>query len=399
MKLKIITRSLFYPVAAILFLASCEGPMGPAGLNGQDGQDGTDANETCKTCHNSVVVDAKSREYSYSVHATGEEYTRGTRNDCAPCHSHQGFMDVVSRNVSASFVTDPADNSKFINSYVASSSALSLPGSINCFTCHSSLHTNYNSTEFLPLTTTTAVAMTMYGGTKSLDFAQESSNLCAKCHQPRPITGADGNVINYTALVSNPDDPFTMASVGYRTGIHYGPHSAMAAGIGGIEFGTGYSNSAHTEDASCTSCHMAAPSGMAGGHSFTTTANFNGCNVSGCHSGMSASGSMLQTVTDNISDLIDQLAEEINAIGNGNDILQKDPEDGLYHGYLDVYDRSGNPDGYWKNPALGNVALPQLTNAQFAAIINFQLVVRDGSMGVHNYPYIKKLLENTLEAI
>lgn len=399
MKLNIITKSLLLPAAALFFLASCEGPMGPAGLNGQDGEDGTDANETCKTCHNSGVVDAKSREYAYSLHSEGEAYEEGTRNACAPCHSHQGFTDVVKRNVAATFVTDPNDANKFINNYTASASALSFPGSINCFTCHSSLHTNYTSTEFLPLTTTAAVPMTMYGGIKSIDFTQESANLCAKCHQPRPVTGADGNVINYAALVSNPDDQFTMASLGYRTGVHYGAHGAMAAGVGGIEFGTGYSNSDHTAEASCTSCHMAAPSGMAGGHSFNAAGNFNGCNVSGCHTGMSASGSMLQTVNDNISSLIDQLTEEINAIGDGHDILQKDPSDGLYHGYLDIYDRNSNPDGYWKNPSLGNVPLPQLTNAQVGAIINFQLVVRDGSMGVHNYPYIKKLLENTLEAI
>ena len=75
------------------------------------------------------------------------------------------------------------------------------------------------------------------------------------------------------------------------------------------------------------------------------------------------------------------------------------PEDGENHGYLDIYDSGSNPTGYWRNPANGTPPLPALTNAQMGAIINFQLVVRDGSMGVHNYPYIKKLLENSIEAL
>jgi hypothetical protein len=79
--------------------------------------------------------------------------------------------------------------------------------------------------------------------------------------------------------------------------------------------------------------------------------------------------------------------------------LQKDPIDGKYHGYFDIYDAGANPAGYWKNPANGNPAFPALTNAQFGAILNFQLLVRDASGGVHNYAYTKKLLENTIAAI
>lgn len=65
----------------------------------------------------------------------------------------------------------------------------------------------------------------------------------------------------------------------------------------------------------------------------------------------------------------------------------------------DGKDANSNPAGYWRNPAHGTPAFPTLTNAQFGAIINFQLVVRDGSLGIHNYPYIMTLLENTIDAI
>ncbi len=189
-----------------------------------------------------------------------------------------------------------------------------------------------------------------------------------------------------------------MSSVSYRTGVHYGTHAAMASGTGGIEFGSGYTNSEHVTKASCTSCHMAAPSGLAGGHSFNSAGNYAGCNTTNCHSGMSASSSSLTDAKSYVSTKLEELAEKINAIGGDHDILQKDPSDGHYHGYFDIYDASANPDGYWKNPANGTPAFPALTNAQFGAILNYQLVYRDASMGVHNYPYIKKLLDNTIAA-
>jgi hypothetical protein len=346
------------------------------------------------------VVQAKAIEYEHSLHFTGEAFEEGTRSNCAPCHSHQGFLDVIQKNTPVTFVVNPSDPTKFINNYVASSSALALPGAISCFTCHSSLHKNYASTEFMPLATTAAVPMTMWGGSKTINFtAHTTSNLCSKCHQPRPVTASSGALIDYSKLVSEPTTVYNLSSVSYRTGVHYGAHGAMAAGVGGIEFGSGYTNSAHTANASCTDCHMATPSGLAGGHSFNATGNYAGCNTTGCHTTMSATNATLTAAKADITAKIAELAAKINAVGAGHDILQKDPEDGQYHGYFDIYDAGSNPTGYWKNPANGTPAFPAITNAQFGAILNFQLVVRDASTGVHNYPYIKKLLENTIAAI
>ncbi len=378
--------------------ASCEGPAGPSGADGTDGIDGKDANETCKLCHNNNVVLAKAFEYEYSLHYKGEAFEEGTRNACAPCHSHQGFLDVVTKNTPATITANPSDPTKFINNYVASSSVLALPGPINCFTCHSSLHKDYAATEFLPLTTTAAVPMTMWGGTKTINFTKSGGNLCARCHQPRPITAASGAMIDYSKLVSEPTATYNMSSISYRTGVHYGTHAAMASGVGGIEFGSGYTNSQHATKASCASCHMATPSGLAGGHSFSPAGNYSGCNTTNCHSGMNASNTTLTAARTYVTDKLKDLADKINALGNGHDILQKDPEDGLYHGYFDIYDSGSNRTGYWKNPSNGTPAFPALTNAQFGAILNYQLIVRDASTGVHNYPYIKTLLDNSLTA-
>ncbi len=365
--------------AAGLVLASCEGPQGK------------DANESCTLCHNQTVVDAKAIEFEHALHFTGEAFEEGTRNSCAPCHSHQGFMDVVANKTPATFVSN-------VNQYIASPTAINLPGPINCFTCHSALHTTYTEEDFMPLTTTEAVSMTMWGGAKSINFTKTDGNLCSKCHQPRPVTASTGNVIDYSKLTSAPTTTYNLSSISYRTGIHYGAQGAIAAGVGAIEFGTGYTNSTHASAASCNMCHMATPSGMSGGHSFIATGNFNGCNVSGCHTGMSATNTTYTSTKTDFTTKLGQLATKINALGNGHDILQKDPTDGKYHGYFDIYDASANPTGYWKNPANGTPAFPTLTNAQFGAIINYQLLMRGGANGMHNYNYSKKLLENSLAA-
>ena len=221
-------------------------------------------------------------------------------------------------------------------------------------------------------------------------------------------------MIDYAALVSSPATTFNQATISYRTGVHYGTQAAMADGVGGIEFGgTGYTNSVHASTASCKSCHMATPAGFGGGHSFNihtsgegvtpATINFAGCNVGGCHTTMSATNSLFTTARAEIDTKLDQLAAKINALkatGAGDLLLQE--ADGEYHGYFNIYDASSNPNGYYKNTSAGapqgNVPFPAITNAQFGAILNYQLVYRDGSEGIHNYPYMKNLLEKTLAA-
>ena len=399
-------------VAGFVF-ASCEGPAGPQGQKGADGTNGTngvDANETCKLCHNQSVVEDKVLEFGHSIHAVGTAYEEGTRTACAPCHSHQGYRYVVANNTPVTFVADPNNPGKFLNNYQVNAATTALPTTLSCFTCHDSLHTKYTFSDFFPLTTTAAVPMTMWGGTKTLNFAQNSSNLCAKCHQPRPVTNSAGNVIDYSLLVSAPSSNYTLSSVSYRSGIHYGAQAAMFGGKGGIEFGTGYTNSAHTASASCADCHMATPTGLSGGHSFSAydeygaSVNFNGCNTTACHNGnMSKTNTNFvnytsKTISTGIAYKLNQLAAKLNALGGGHDILQKDALTGEYNGYLDIYDASSNPTGWFKNPANGTPAFPTLTNAQFGAVINFQLVLRGGGIGVHNYPYMSKLLDDTMTA-
>jgi hypothetical protein len=61
--------------------------------------------------------------------------------------------------------------------------------------------------------------------------------------------------------------------------------------------------------------------------------------------------------------------------------------------------QNASPGSTWtaEQKAL-NLTLPvlKLTNAQFGAIINFQMCLREYSLGIHNYDYSKALLANSI---
>ncbi len=445
-----------FTVAGFLVTA-CEGPMGPAGK---------DANETCTQCHNSGGVDSVKTMYAFSKHEYGEAaFEESGNTGCTPCHAQEAFKYVVKNKVPVAFVGTTVNGvTTYSNPYatVASSSI----GEFGCSTCHANLHTTFSDADFMPLTTTAAVAMTFNGGAKTIDLTQKGgeSNLCVKCHQPRPFTRTfgDKNVIDYAALVSSPtavffdgNNPTSTANVNtirpsYRTHTHYGTAGAVFAGKGGVEFGTGYTNSWHTTGASCQDCHMAPMTGRTGGHSFFAKGNFIGCNVTGCHSAAPISSATTTAywaaTRTEIKGLLDQLATKLR-IG-GVDILNRNPnategfllnvdanKDGAlepysvgvnlwaglttnnYDGYLNIYDPATNPTGIYYNATMFqnpspssswtsgqtafNLTLPKitLTNAQFGALINFQLCLRDYSLGIHNTKYTRTLLTNSIAAI
>jgi hypothetical protein len=271
----------------------------------------------------------------------------------------------------------------------------------------------------------------MWGGAKTIDLQADggTSNLCVKCHQPRPLTKSrDGNVLAYDSLVLNPAAAFKqITALAYRSHVHYGTVGAIVAGKGGVEF-TGpavYTNSYHTANASCQDCHMAeGVNGRAGGHTFSAIGNLNGCNVTGCHVGDGAITSAIVTSVKNAHKVkLDALAAKLK-VGTV-EILNRNPDSehnlwyaataNHYDGYLNVYDPVNNPDGPANNPTgqfknMGNTSswtpaqktyndgLPVLsvTNAQMGAIINFQMCLREFSRGIHNTKYGNALLDNSI---
>jgi hypothetical protein len=364
---------------AMLILISCEGPMGP------DGTEGKDANETCKKCHNNESgLSSKFAQANHSLHLSGEAWFEGTRNSCAPCHSKEGFLDVIKTG---------APNNK----YLASASVLNNPSPLGCGTCHN-IHTAYDSTDWA--FTFDGPVNLLIDTTKNVTVnLNNSSQLCMKCHQPRIVKQMDfagAPATNYTGI-SN-----------YRWGTHYGTVGAIFAGKGAFEISgtSAYANSQHTTLAECATCHMAPQNGLSGGHTFfarneeSNSINTNGCKS--CHSNATTLTTLITTTQTEIKNLVIQLGAKLDEIGGATGgILEKDT-DGNYTGYVDIYDAGSNPDAKWKGSASASGALPvfpAINNKQAAAIANFQLVVREKSLGIHNYTYTKALLSNTIAAL
>ncbi len=456
---KILTGAAIFSVASMLLLSCAkDGKDGLTGPSGANGKDGIDANQTCKLCHNPAMVDSVVSQFIYSKHDYGDTWeTEAGNTGCGPCHLQEAFKYVVNNNVPVAF-TFNSTTGKWENPYASADYAAY--GKISCYTCHDKLHTTYGLSDLTTFTTTAPVAMTMLGGAKTINLPQGGgiSHLCAKCHQPRPLTvgtsgiaGGDGRLFPYDSLKNFPNTILWDSTTGatqywlvpsYRTHNHYGVVSAVYAGLGGIEFtGTSgylqYTNSKHTTVATCQDCHMAPVTGQAGGHSFRvrnqnnlnagltsgSSWNFKGCNNSNCHSGTDAmsavSGGRFTTTRATVKALLDTLAVHINKLGDGvHPILHVDATStsgaitnlwlGVssknYDGYLDIYDSptGSNPNGYWVTSSTvptGKKKLPTMKFVHMGAIINFQFALREYSLGIHNTKYITALLTNSIQKL
>jgi len=441
MKLKNFSRLLLLAFVVMCIAPSCvkQGPMGltgPAGANGTNGTDGVDANQTCKMCHNPTKVDLIATQFEFSKHSYGEAaFSESGNTGCTPCHAQEAFKYVVANNVPATFTLNATTN-KYVNNYATDITAAY--GEIGCSTCHSSIHTTYGSTDLPKFTTVAPVPMTMWGGTKVIDLKADggSSNLCVKCHQPRPFTNVlTGNVLDYVALATtagviydgDPAGKTNIIKPSYRTHTHYGAIGAVYAGMGGVEFSGAlpYTNSKHTEVAACKDCHMGTMNGRSGGHTFSALGKFDGCNVAGCHSNAITAATTTYWVNPRaeIKKLLSDLSAKLTV--GGVEIMNRNGDSATnlwygitannYDGYLNVYDPITNPTAQTYNASsfqfVGtppsswsadqkayNATLPKLTlsNAQMGALINFQLCLRDYSLGIHNFAYTKALLTNTI---
>ncbi|MEI6677669.1 MAG: hypothetical protein WCL21_03615 [Mariniphaga sp.] len=437
MKLKNFSQLLFFAFVILFTAQSCvkEGPMGLTGANGKDGANGVDANETCKMCHTPAKVDIIATQFEFSKHSFGEAaFSESGTVGCAPCHTQEGFKYMIASKVPSTFTLN-ATTGKYANDYNAIPSAAY--GEIGCSTCHSALHTTYGTAD-LAFTTVAPVPMTMWGGKKIIDLKADGgkSNLCVKCHQPRPFTNAlTGNVLDYVALATttgvvydgNPTGTTNIIKPSYRTHTHYGAIGAVYAGMGGVEFpGTlPYTSSTHTTVASCQDCHMGTIVGRSGGHTFSAAGKFDGCSVTGCHTTAitSASTTLWLNPRNEIKALLVALAAKLTV--GGVEIMNRNGDSATnlwygittanYDGYLNVYDPItnttaqtynassfryvGTPPATWSQAQKDyNATLPILTlsYAQMGALINFQLCLRDYSLGIHNFAYTKALLTNTI---
>ena len=208
----------------------------------------------------------------------------------------------------------------------------------DCRACHQ-VHTSYTVADWALETTAPvklyALEEKTYDGGKG--------NLCANCHQPRRLIAApdaDGN-INVNSS---------------HWGPHHGPQAAVLLGQGGAGVagvpGFHYRLTSDT----CVSCHI----GPNNSHTFEAVES----TCLDCH----AEDEDLGAAQDAIAGKIAELAELLKAKG--------------------LLDEAGHP------------IVGVYPAAQAEALWNYILIeIEDGSVGAHNPPYIKALLDASIAAV
>jgi hypothetical protein len=344
--------SLLMGVALVALAgAACEGPVGPAGTAGPQGPQGpagpagpagADAMNTCVQCHgHDTKLVGIEWQYRQSAHYETVYWER--EGACMECHTHQGFI------------------TKFVNGQSLPAN-FDYPAPINCRTCHE-IHTTFTGGDY-KLTTTKPVDFYVGGMSK----IGGGGNLCAHCHQARPISPMP-------ALGGN-----RVTVPNFRWGPHYGTQGNVASATGAFHF-AGTMNiptgpNAHGM-AGCETCHMISAAGtqaagQAGGHTFNLRYGLNGNSelvkaCTQCH---------FHANTQNFNDRNAQAYTKAQ-LNELRDLL-------MAEGIM-------RADGY---------AIPGTFDAEVAAaFLNHRLFYYDGSYGVHHPQYTFAVLNNTIQAM
>jgi hypothetical protein len=291
-------------------------------------------------------------QYRNSLHYLGGQYLRRTSTTCSACHTSQGFLDRIATGsmVASAEIIDPAPQ--------------------NCRTCHQ-IHKTYTGADYA-LTSTAPVALWATPGV-TVDIGAQSGNLCVQCHQGRPTT-----------LPELGSEPFAFN----RNNFHHSPVGQVLGGVGAFEFsgsasiagGSFTHGDPEYNPGSCATCHMATATGrgldmQSGGHTWKMSYEYNGseydnvtgCNSTGCHK--TVEDFEHWGVQEEVADLMADLSAELFRLGIKT---SADPES--------VSSRAGT------FPA--DVA---------AAMMNFQMFQEDKSHGIHNPPYVRNVLKNSIQ--
>jgi hypothetical protein len=297
-----------------------------------------------------VELYAKQVQYQASTHRLGGNFERST-TACAVCHTHQGFIEVLPTGATATAANIPD------------------PAPVNCRTCHQ-IHKTYTKADYA-LTATTPIKLHDRGAT--VDLGSQAGNLCGRCHQSRAISGMP--------VLGGPDVKVTSS----RYGFHHGPQANVVAAKGAYAFPGAATipttTHVHGDPAFnpgvCSGCHMNQAFGeQSGGHTFNMAYDYHGAlveNIASC-------AECHKTVTN------------FDHFGLRPTVKQllKDVETELVR--LGIRKFSTDPHDYY--------AVAGTFKAEVAAgFLNWQLFSEDRSYGMHNPPYVKNVLTNTLAAL
>lgn len=307
------------------------------------------SSEGCFDCHNGQLDQAQG-EWANSIHASGNnvDYTNRGGSDCTRCHDQQGFIS-------------------FLATGELPDEAFSTVSAIGCFTCH-----NPHETGGFDLRT--SAAYTLEGGDV---FDHGKANLCVNCHHSR---------LAASSITAN------QATSRYW-GSHHGPQGDLINGSNGYEFpGLGYTfpsspHAGQVRDA-CVGCHMGnvrTHDGYdIGGHSWNMVSLTDEevtlvgvCADGSCHPGVTS---------------FDFTADE-DYDGDGTTEGYQTEIEGLLEDLATLLTAQGVLSG--GSPTTGTIADQNLAGA----VWNYVMVEEDRSHGVHNFNYIRSLLEASIDYV
>jgi hypothetical protein len=347
---------LLLPLIVFIGFIGCEGPEGPAGPAGATGANGEDGALFCLSCHDATAMDQKEAEFAQAGHL--EAYTRVTSASCAPCHSHEGFVQY-------------GNNGQMLEDAFVHGSTMT------CGTCHS--HQNNGSAavfdaDEVPIRFNDPVVMRT--GIDDMDF-ENNSNVCVRCHQPRrDWSEYDDGMGDMVMITSSHAGPHHGAQVTPLMGLG-GDHrlNGLLEGMGPTEHGT---------DAGCVSCHM-----VDGNHTFKPVA----AACTGCHDvpdDFDYNGK-LTDIAAKMETLAGYLtSQDGNGIGRDSTGTWVVIPDSTVHGPLHWEDGEDGEEGAY-HPVPG-----QYERDVYSAFWNFMTVMEDQSGGVHNPPYLEALLNASI---
>ena len=341
-------RSLFVSlmiVALIGVIAGCERKVVV-----ENTDDGGFSN--CFTCHtesNTAFLQAQG-EWANSVHASGSnvDYTnRGDGSDCTRCHNHQGFIEFLETGS----LSAPYD-------------AVS---AIHCFTCHAP-----HETGTMDLRT-----VEPYTLENDVEFDHGEGNLCVNCHHSR---------VNGSTFT----DDYAITSS--RFGPHYGPQGDIIQGTNGYQGFPGYVYATSTHSTvvrdACAGCHMGNPNShdgyMIGGHTWNMTDEETGSNIVGyctpCHAGAtSTTGYNFPAPADYDGDAaIEGYQSE-------------------FDGLVATLKAELVTDTLLNNTTDLAIVRTVADRHKVGALWNYKMAKYEASHGVHNFKYIKSLLEASID--
>ncbi len=378
-----------FPMTAGLANIQCENCHGPASEHflaaGNTNAAGwprinvtTNASGDCNQCHDAPTHHVYGTEWYVSLHAVGSTIPVGaTRDQCAQCHTATGFVTALNNSTNIGVTNFATTNTPL--------------AAITCQACHEPHGQTLPANNPHLIRTLNTITF----GDGSVVTNGGESQLCMACHHSRD-GGATNNVTQYA--LGRPT-----WSGGSSFGPHDGPQGEIIEGVNAITYGQTFPNSAHRQTVTnvCVGCHMQATATTdpaflkAGAHTFKMSYNVTNF--------FTNNGVVTNLITK--IDKLDVCQQCHGSITSFNFPVQDYDGDGVIEGVQTETQNLLNrlstllPNSHGVIDGTVKSSLSVTTNwttPQLNAAWNWQLVANDGSLGVHNAPFVTGILKASI---